>query len=40
MENAVNVKMKKYQIILDMRGALRDMAIAVRNLALFSDPVI
>ncbi|WP_336999199.1 MCP four helix bundle domain-containing protein [Pantoea agglomerans] len=40
MENAVNVKMKKYQIILDMRGALRDMDIAVRNLALFSDPVI
>ncbi|AST67359.1 chemotaxis protein [Kosakonia cowanii] len=37
MEDAVNVKMKKYQLILDMRGGLRDMAIAVRNLALFAD---
>lgn len=37
MEGAVNVKMKKYQLILDMRGSLRDMAIAVRNLALFND---
>ena len=40
MENTISVKMKKYKIILDMRGGLRDMAIAVRNLALFSDPVI
>lgn len=37
MEDAVNVKMKKYQLTLDMRGGLRDMAIAVRNLALFAD---
>ncbi|XDK19868.1 Hypothetical protein ABZS17I87_00174 [Kosakonia cowanii] len=29
MDDAVNVKMKKYQIALDMRGGLRDMAIAV-----------
>lgn len=40
MEDAVNVKMKKYQLILDMRGGLRDMAIAVRNLALFADPKV
>ncbi|MGV6481427.1 methyl-accepting chemotaxis protein [Pantoea agglomerans] len=40
MEDAVNVKMKKYQIILDMRGGLRDMSISVRNLILFSDPTL
>lgn len=40
MENAVSVKMKKSQLILDMRGGLRDMAIAVRNMALFSDQTI
>jgi methyl-accepting chemotaxis protein len=40
MEDAVNVKMKKYQIILDMRGGLRDMAVSVRNLILFSDPTL
>ncbi|MCQ0899221.1 MULTISPECIES: methyl-accepting chemotaxis protein [Enterobacterales] len=38
MDDVINVKMKKYQIVLDMRGALRDMAIAARNLALLSDP--
>ncbi|WP_313160083.1 MCP four helix bundle domain-containing protein, partial [Mixta calida] len=38
MDDAVNVKMKKYQLILDMRGSIRDMAIAVRNLALLTDP--
>ena len=38
MDDAVNVKMKKYQIALDMRGGLRDMAIAVRNMALLTDP--
>ncbi|PZD59136.1 chemotaxis protein, partial [Pantoea ananatis] len=37
MDEVVNVKMRKYQLILDMRGELRDLAIAVRNLALFSD---
>ncbi|MGJ8713368.1 methyl-accepting chemotaxis protein, partial [Pantoea agglomerans] len=28
----------KYQTVLDMRGGVRDMAIAVRNLALLTDP--
>ncbi|WLS80733.1 methyl-accepting chemotaxis protein [Erwinia pyri] len=37
MNDVVNVKMKKYQLILDMRGSVRDLAIAVRNLALLSD---
>ncbi|QEM94286.1 chemotaxis protein (plasmid) [Kosakonia radicincitans] len=37
MDDAVNVKMKKYQLILDMRGGLRDMGIAVRNLALLTE---
>ena len=40
MDDAVNVKMKKYQLVLDMRGSLRDMAIAVRNIALFTDPAM
>ncbi|WP_409076321.1 methyl-accepting chemotaxis protein (plasmid) [Pantoea sp. C3] len=38
MNDVVNIKMKKYQLILDMRGSVRDMAIAVRNLALLTDP--
>ncbi|MGP6467476.1 methyl-accepting chemotaxis protein [Pantoea agglomerans] len=38
MDDAVNVKMKKYQLVLDMRGGLRDMGIAVRNIALLTDP--
>ncbi|MBK4770439.1 MAG: hypothetical protein FT726_12370 [Pantoea sp. Morm] len=38
MDDAVNVKMKKYQLVLDMRGGLRDMGIAVRNMALLSEP--
>jgi len=38
MSDVVHVKMKKYQLILDMRGSVRDMAIAVRNLALLTDP--
>ena len=38
MSDVVDVKMKKYQLILDMRGSVRDMAIAVRNLALLTDP--
>ncbi|TWD43875.1 methyl-accepting chemotaxis protein [Pantoea sp. SJZ147] len=37
MEDALNVKMKKYQLILDMRGNVRDMAIAARNLALLNE---
>ncbi|WP_431022185.1 Dipeptide chemoreceptor protein [Erwinia rhapontici] len=37
MDDIVNVKMKKYKLSLDMRGNVRDMAIAVRNLALLSD---
>lgn len=36
MDDVVNVKMKKYQTALDMYGGLRDMAIAVRNMALLS----
>ncbi len=38
MNDTVNNKMKRYTLVLDMRGGLRDMAIAVRNLALLSDP--
>lgn len=38
MDDAVNVKMKKYQLVLDMRGGIRDMGIAVRNMALLTDP--
>lgn len=37
MDDVVNSKMRKYQLILDMRGGLRDLAIAVRNLALLTD---
>ena len=37
MGDVVNINMKKYQLILDMRGSVRDMAIAVRNLALLTD---
>lgn len=38
MNDTVNNKMKRYTLVLDMRGGLRDTAIAVRNLALLSDP--
>lgn len=38
MDDAVNDKMKKYQLVLDMRGGIRDMGIAVRNMALLTDP--
>jgi len=38
MKDAVNNKMKRFSLVLDMRGDIRDMAIAVRNLALLSDP--
>ena len=37
MDDAVNHKMKRFTLVLDMRGSMRDMAIAVRNLALLSD---
>ncbi|WP_336767912.1 methyl-accepting chemotaxis protein [Pantoea endophytica] len=39
MEDTVNNKMKRFTLVQDMRGIARDMAIAVRNLALLSDPV-
>lgn len=39
MNDTVDVKMKRFALVLDMRGDVRDMAIAVRNLALLSDPV-
>ncbi|MBK5017840.1 MCP four helix bundle domain-containing protein, partial [Pantoea sp. S62] len=38
MNDTVDVKMKRFVLVLDMRGGVRDMAIAVRNLALLSDP--
>ncbi len=38
MNDIANVKMKKYQLALDMRDSVRDISIAVRNLALLSDP--
>ncbi|MDF7662820.1 methyl-accepting chemotaxis protein [Erwiniaceae bacterium L1_54_6] len=38
MNDTVDVKMKRFALVLDMRGGARDMAIAVRNLALLSDP--
>ncbi|WP_413796603.1 methyl-accepting chemotaxis protein [Kosakonia cowanii] len=38
MDDTVNNKMKRYTLVLDMRAGLRDMAIAVRNLALLNDP--
>lgn len=37
MNDTVNVKMKRFALVLEMRSSLRDMAIAVRNLALLSD---
>lgn len=38
MDNVVNVKLKKYKLALEMHGYVREMAIAVRNLALLTDP--
>jgi methyl-accepting chemotaxis protein len=38
MDDTVDVKMKRFALVLDMRSGVRDMAIAVRNLALLSDP--
>ena len=37
MNDVVDIKMKKYKLALDMRGSVRDLAIAVRNLALLTD---
>lgn len=37
MNDVVNIKMRKYQLVLDMRGSVRDMAVAVRNIALLQD---
>lgn len=37
MDNAINIKMKKYQLVLEMRSEVRDMAIAVSNIALMTD---
>lgn len=33
MNDAVDVKMKRFALVVDMRNGVRDMAIAVRNLA-------
>ncbi|WP_442797142.1 methyl-accepting chemotaxis protein [Pantoea vagans] len=37
MENAVNNKIYRYELIQNMRNAARDMAIAVRNIALLNE---
>lgn len=37
MENAVNNKVYRYELIQNMRNAARDMAIAVRNIALLNE---
>lgn len=37
MENAVNNKIYRYELIQDMRSAARDMAVAVRNIALLQE---
>lgn len=38
MDDALNVKMRKYQLVLNMRGGLRDMSVVVRNIILITDP--
>ncbi|WP_201253330.1 MCP four helix bundle domain-containing protein, partial [Pantoea sp. S62] len=38
MNDTVDVKMKRFALVVDMRNSMRDMAIAARNLALLSDP--
>lgn len=38
MDDVVNNRMKRLTLALDMRGNVRDMAIAVRNMALMSSP--
>ena len=37
MENAVNNKIYRYELIQNMRNAARDMAVAVRNIALLNE---
>lgn len=37
MEGLADIQMKKYQSIVAMRGAVRDMSVAVRNSILFTD---
>jgi len=37
MDNAVNNKMYRYNLIQDMRSAARDMSVAVRNIALLNE---
>ena len=37
MDNAINIKMKKYQLVLEIRSEVRDMTIAVSNIALMAD---
>ncbi|MDF7787452.1 methyl-accepting chemotaxis protein [Pantoea stewartii] len=38
MDDTVNVKLKKYQLAQAMYGNVRDISVAVRNVALLSDP--
>ncbi len=38
MNDTVDVKMKRFALVVDIRNGVRDMAIAARNLALLSDP--
>nr|WP_232371831.1 MCP four helix bundle domain-containing protein [Pantoea stewartii] len=38
MDDTVNVKLKKYQLAQAMYGNVRDMSVAVRNLALLTEP--
>lgn len=38
MNDTVNSKMARFALVLDMRSTVKDMAIAVRNLALLNDP--
>ena len=37
MENAVNNKIYRYELIQNMRNSARDMAVAVRNIALLNE---
>lgn len=37
MDNAVNNKMYRYNLIQDMRSSARDISVAVRNIALLTD---
>jgi len=37
MDDSVNNKMQRFALVLEMRGTMRDMAIAARNLVLLTD---